>query len=331
MIQKIPALNIPKTTKNDSFKIFSKYFIIFISNYFKNFKEKEIDIELEIAKQNNHKDIYKYNHYYDIFNLLQDDLYNIINKDSFWTDLMADNTCKYFHKKGANKNNFCQREIHIETLHKYGKYLCCRHIPKKYHEIKKNIIDEKDRCIGITKYNENCNIRKKYGKYCIHHVPKIKNTIEEIDDEDLVKEDIEEKKEIKLICYYNDKSLEIKKVEEKNNLTKINIKNNKLVQMDQNNFKNNENNSSSKIEKDKINNIQLRNKKIDINQLNIDIDNFKYKLELIDEIINIKPTCNIRNCKKINKILISKCLFCNDCVISSTTKSTYKFNDWNYL
>lgn len=68
--------------------------------------------------------------------------------------------------------------------------------------------------------------------------------------------------------------------------------------------------------------------------LNTNINNFKYKLKLIKEILNITPNCSIKNCNNINNINIIKGLYCKSHAMDAFNKynkSKYIFNNWNYL
>lgn len=334
---KIPKLKIPKSaTKKNEFKIFSNNLIIFI-NKFINILNKNIDTEKKIDMENHNYNSDYYKGVYDCFNLFNYKLYEEINNKMFWKCLIADKACMYEGKYG---NEYCNRSIQIEYTDKDGKFYCCRHAPKDSYTVKRNIIEEKYRCVGNNKYGEACNIKRKYGKYCIHHVPRTKNTIEDI-EEDLPKEIIENN-EIKLICYYNDKSQNEIKNNAKilKNTEKLGINDNHYREFERNNINENKN-----IFKDDIINLDIKTyfeelsdnsvqniqngpvKKIDIKQLNINIDNFKYKLNLIKEILQMKPTCNVKHCLNLNNILICKGLFCKSHATHANLHKSSLFNN----
>lgn len=219
---KIPNIIIPESNSRNEFKIYSKNLILFFKDYF-NKKRIYIENEEIISKENNHKDLYKYKYYYELFNTIQIEMYKQINENNFWYNLLSDYSCSYKHVKGKNKGKLCQRSIYIEALHKYGKYLCCRHIKKDYYQPKKNQIKIEDRCISINKYNEKCEITKKYGDYCIHH--KHNNNHKYICKIDIKKTNIIEKSNRNYVNIYKNKKdynnvdilniLEIKKDVEK--------------------------------------------------------------------------------------------------------------------
>lgn len=318
----IPKLNIPKSaTSKNEFKIFSSNLIIFLNNFINNIDEN-LKTEKTIDEENNSYNDQYYKGVDDCFNLINYTLFENINEKKFWRNLISDHTCIYEHKSKNKYNKICNRSIHIETLHKYGKYLCCRHIPKYYYEKKTNVIDDNNRCNGFNKHGERCNIKKKYDKYCIHH-RKYPTTIEDITSKIITFKDpnaelLEINKKvniyerikytydkndysnIKLICFYNDKSY----FEELSDNSVQNIEEGANKEIIINNLE-----IKKKVEKlKKINGSHIRksicNSNIydsiketynEIDILSININNFKYKLDIINEILNIDVKCDLKD------------------------------------
>jgi hypothetical protein len=285
--------------------------------------EKAIDEEME-----RYNDQY-YSGVYDCLNLINYNLFNEINTKQFWKSLLTEHTCDYEHKDEKNYKKICNRSIYIKCLNDNGKYRCCRHAPKDSYEKNKNKIEENERCIGITKYNERCNIKKKFGNYCVHHVPKNKTTIEDITENNIVQKIDEDNKvnEIKLICYNNrnfgtqiiqedEPNKEIIELLEKEKINKFP----KKSEVDQ--IYINRESLKEFINMDQIINNYRETYNESIN-LNTNINNFKHKLELIKEILNTKPTCNFRNCKDINTIYICKSLYCQQHSIYANYNKTF--------
>lgn len=335
----IPKLNIPKSaTSKNEFKIFSNNLIIFLNNFIKDINKK-LDTEKTIDEQMKRYNECYYNGVYDCLNLFNYNLFSEINEKKFWRNLISDHTCIYEHKSKNKYNKICNRSIHIETLHKYGKYLCCRHIPKKYYEKKTNVIDDNDRCNGFNKYGERCNITKKYGNYCFHH-KKYPTIIEDVTSKTITFDDpnaellVINKKyniyerfkytydkndysNIKLICFYNDKSY----FEELSDNSVQNIQEGVNKEIIINNLEIKKNVEKLKKIKDSHIKKSICNSNIhdliketynEIDILNININNFKYKLDIINEILNIDVKCDLKGCNNIKHIYLMKSFFCKD-------------------
>lgn len=141
------SCNIPQTVRNE-FVISSYYLIDFV---------KSVLLEK------------KYNNYNDLYNIFNEIFYNKIINASFWNNSLNEKLCSYKHKSGKYDGQYCCRKIYIESIDKYGKYLCSKHIGKIYHNIRKNNIKKEDKCINNNKYGDRCNLKGKYNKLCIHH------------------------------------------------------------------------------------------------------------------------------------------------------------------
>ena len=338
----IPKLIVPQSSSSkNEFKISSYNLINFLNNFIIKIT-KYINTEKAIDEENhNYNDDY-YKGVNDCFNLINYILFYKVNEKTFWKNLLSDNTCVYEHKKGKNYKKICNRAINIETLHKYGKYLCCRHIKEEYYKKKTNIISDNDRCIGINKHGKRCNITKKYGNYCFHH-RKYPVIIEDITSNDLpskntntelleinkkvnihnirIKYTYDENKSnnIKLICFNNYKSyFDIQNIQEEGPKEEKSI--NKLEKESQNKESNRE---SIDIKKLIENCKETYNEK---NYSNINITNLKYKVDIIKEILNITSTCNVRNCEYMNTIYIAKTLYCHQHASHVKSHKSYLFN-----
>jgi hypothetical protein len=358
MINNIPSINIPTIAYNNGIKIIPKAIINHYNDFFKKIKKDlEIDENIEIQ---NHRSIEHFKYYYEIANDIQAKFYDSINTDSFWKSIMNYKICQHRFKKGNKAGDLCGRSFDIKTHNKYGQFLCSDHIPKKYYNVKPLNVPIENRCIGNTVNNERCKFNKKYNDICsFHYAEKYSINLNTVDDHYILHEEINllyniyvENTNNSLLknynynCKINKKLIIIDKYEKLNH-------NNKLIS-----FYNEKEKTMSSLEEDilnnleitkngknfenliQINNIQaitsydLNEEKNKLNQLNIDINNFRYKLEIINEILKINPKCNIKDCTNINNLNIIKGLYCqthaND-AINTYNKNNYKFNDWNYI
>lgn len=358
MIKDIPQTYIPNIAYNDGIKIIPKAIINHYNDFFRKIKiDLEIDKKIEIQ---NHRNIYHFKYYYEMINIIQENFYNSINQDAFWKKIMNYKVCHHKFKKGNKAGDLCGRLININVKDKYGKFLCSDHISKKYYDVKLLNVPEEERCIGNTINNERCKFRKKYRQFCkFHYAEKYninKNDVElhykrkfvyktkvkditlnyiTLNDANAVLLEINNKikinniriidpyghnesNNIKLICYYNYKTKN--SILDEDILNKLDIKKN--------------------IEKDKeicINkeSFKFLNKtNTELINLNANINNFKYKLEIIKEILNINPSCSSKGCTYINNIKIIKGLYCESHAIDALNKyknNRYKINNWNYL
>lgn len=152
MIQKsnnIP-LNIPNSKSCDGFRMIPKKIFNQINNIL-IYRKNDININKQIAIEDHHNDIIKYKYYNEMFNFIQNDIYELFNKNLFWNFNMDSRVC--------------------ENKFKYGKYRCCKHISTKTYKPKIKIVDPNKLCIAKTGYKDksDCKMEKRYGCYCIHH------------------------------------------------------------------------------------------------------------------------------------------------------------------
>lgn len=377
MIQKINIpKNIPDSRTNDGFRMIPKKIFKQINNVL-IYRKKNINIEEEIALENHHKDIIKYKYYHEMFNIMQQDVYNLFNKKVFWNLNMDDRACEHKYTEGKMKGLFCGARIDIKVAkdckEENGLWRCSKHVSTKVYKPIGKTIDPNKFCIGKTGYKKrfNCNMEKKYGCYCIHHYMEnnsfnsteiknakiyyneinilnnieIKNTNNsliksynyncKIKEKIIINDKYERNgiKDIKLITYFeelSDNSIQnIKegKPEEDDIVNKLKIPENSKKLQNLNKIvmnRPNEGNIHEQIKKIYKDNIEL----------NINIENFKYKLKIIKEILKINPKCCFKNCNKINNINIMKGLYCQTHatdINNNYNKNSYKFNDWNYL
>jgi hypothetical protein len=353
MIQKdIPIF--PNSVKNDGFKMIPKTIFNQINNNVLIYRRNEIEIDKKIAEENHHDDIIKYKYYKEFFSIIQKDIYELFNEKLFWKYNMDKRVCDFEIKSGKHIGLLCGKRVDIKCNDRNGYYRCSSHVSSKYYKpkINKNKIDKDNLCIAKIGYKQsfNCNMFKKYGNYCIYHlkenigidnsekakiyhkeVTSLSNLIVEPTNNSIMKSnkynckidkkidiiDIYEKngyKEVKLICYYNENSRNKQNYEE-------------LIFNSVHNFYDISFKKENKLEYSK----KIYNECID---LNIKIDNWKKKLQLIDEILNINNKCDIRNCNKIKNLFLTKSFYCKDHALNTLntySKSKYIFNSWNYL
>lgn len=366
-IRQIPKLKIAKSTIKNEFKILSNNLINLITKSFINFKN-EIETEKIISIENNNYDKLYYKGCDDAYNIIMYNFYTQLNSLNFWDNMLVENTCNYIIKNENNYDYFCGRRIDIKCKHKDGKYRCSTHISSKYHIPKKRNIEDNNKCIEYNKHDERCGNPKRYGNICKKHYSTIHNiAMNLVDDHYILQEEINllynitvkktnncilgsfkynckiNKKLIiidkyeklndnnKLLCYYNDKSystaLNIQEEGEK----EINYKNSIILENNEKMNKNIGNLKEVTYDGQMLEIKEIYNKTID---LNINIENFKYKMDIINEILKINPTCSIKGCNKINNIKIINLLYCKNHAmdeLNAYKNNKYKINNWNYL
>lgn len=358
MIQKT---NIPKQIPNSISDNGFRMVPIKIFNQINNtliYRKNDLNIEQKIAEDNNHDDIIKYKYYEEYFSIIQEDIYDLFNQKLFWNLNMNSRVCDHKYKNGTKKGLICGRRIDIKVdqncKEENGKWRCGKHVSMKVYKPMVKNIDLNDLCINKTGYKDkyNCKMKKKYGCYCIHHYMennsfnntdiklakiyyneiKLLNNIEvENTNNSLIKSykyncninnsiNIIDKYENngykypKLICYNNNKNKSLNNIVEKlliNNKEELKVK-----PFKEKSLENKKNNNINKINTGLI-------------DLNINIDNFKYK-----EILNISPKCNSKDCTNINDISIIKYLYCKKhatIVNNNSNRKKYQFNNWNYI
>lgn len=372
MIQKannIP-LNIPNSKSCDGFRMIPKKIFNQINNIL-IYRKNDININNQIAIENHHNNIIKYKYYNEMFNFIQNDIYELFNKNLFWNFNMDSRVCEHKFKNGKNKGLYCGKRIDITCTDKYGKYRCCKHISTKIYKPKIKNIDPNKLCIAKTGYKDkfNCKMKKRYSCYCIHHYMEkyrfnntelakmfyseiaLFNDIEiELVNTNIPKSykynckiikkiniiDIYENNgynNIKLICYNKEN------LENTNNLNKLSNLDNILIEKENKNevqkkhdhdldyiLKNNIQDTRCDQVSYEINKESIKNLYKNSVDLNTNINNFKYKLKLIKEILIIIPNCSIKNCNNINNINIIKGLYCKSHAIDE-----FNFNNLNYL
>lgn len=243
-----------------------------------------------------------------LLNSVKKNMLNEFSKRYIWqTELASDKTCEHlFGEKSRKHGEMCGRRIDIKAEKENTQYRCSMHIDNKYKP-KSRIIDPKDLCKGIKKNGDSCSMKGIHKGYCIYHngqnkIKKLQKKVNKIEQDNIIR-DIKEitKKSVNIKSFDIVEELKIKPF-----INELEIKNNEYTDVD-------------KLKKDEID--KINNKLIN---LNININNFKYKLEIINEIFNIKPNCRNKYCNNINTIRIIKSLYCKN-------HAEIALNNQNYL
>lgn len=194
---KIPKLNIPKSINKNEFKILSNNFINFINDFFNKIKE-DINIEKKISLENNNYNKDFFEGQYNLFQLMQNTLYEKMNNINFWYSILCNKSCGYIYKNENNYEVICGKRIDIKC--EQNNYLCATHISLKDHTPKKRNIEEYNKCIELNKYGSRCGNPKKYGEICKKHYEKVyKINIHEIDKHYLYTEEIKKLNNIEIV------------------------------------------------------------------------------------------------------------------------------------
>jgi hypothetical protein len=166
MIQKVDnipfKIDIPNSKTNDGFRMLPNMIINQINKIF-IYRKQQLDIDEKIEIENNRKIDY-FIYYYNMYDIIKEDIYNLFNNKQFWRSNMHDRVCEHTITEGKYQGLFCGKRVDIKSTDKNGNWKCSKHISIKYYKPKHKKIPIDKLCISKIGYKnkQNCNMEMKY-------------------------------------------------------------------------------------------------------------------------------------------------------------------------